>query len=875
MSSVLSRWKKVAQSGTTPAYSVFTGFIEKSDSDSRDYRILRLENGLQAVLVHDLHADKTAACVDVAVGHLQDPFGTGNLESLTATARKKLEEEGIDLSEADKGDGGPIGREVRKGLIEWWEKEYCASRMSLAVIGTVFVKTVKDYHGLQISWLLPDQAPLFLTRPAQYIAHFLGHEGPGSICTYLKKKGWLMDISAAPGKRNRSVQTLIVDATLTREGYRHPNIVIAVHYEDVVMTIFNYLSLLRTSHLEAYHHAEIKQMSATSFRFREKIQPHTYVRTLALDLLEPLPTEQLLSNGMLALEWDENTIRETLNMIRPETCRVLIMARDHGRAFIDKDVVWSTEKWYGTEYFVKRLSEDFVKQANGPNENTELFLPRPNPYIPEDLTVIKIDAPAPATLPQCIRRTSLSSLWYKKDDQFWVPKAQVKLNIRSYVNISHYHWHMLLLAMQLLVGKPMLPYSRKEAGAKMIDSRLLVDLLKDALSEVTYDAQLAGLDYSVSNHSVGLQISISGYNDKLPILLDTVLLKLKNLIVDPERLKVMLEQLSRSYKNFYLGQPSNLSQHFTSYLLSSVFWTPEEKLAELPYVNHDDVDRHKHDILAKVYVETLVTGNIGREQAIVIMESIEQRLGARALAPSERPRERSLLLPAGANFVASKIHANPKETNSALTYYCQFGDIRDARLRAALELIIHIINEPAFTQLRTVEQLGYVVATSMWTAAGSMGLGFKLQSLKPSSVLEQRVEAFIETYRGTLAAFTQEELDAKKEALIMKLLERAKNLKEETSRFWYQIETGYYDFFQNATDASAIETLGLEEIMTVYDTFLLPKSKLRKKLSLHLASQQPLQTDVSVSLEGITPVHDEAAFKTGLSLSPAALPVLT
>ncbi len=213
------------------------------------------------------------------------------------------------------------------------------------------------------------------------------------------------------------------------------------------------------------------------------------------------------------------------------------------------------------------------------------------------------------------------------------------------------------------------------------------------------------------------------------------------------------------------------------------------------------------------------------------MESIEQRLGARALAPSERPRERSLLLPAGeqlstflglmsvisavpgANFVASKIHANPKETNSALTYYCQFGDIRDARLRAALELIIHIINEPAFTQLRTVEQLGcdfscccmkqtdqlhsYVVATSMWTAAGSMGLGFKLQSLKPSSVLEQRVEAFIETYRGTLAAFTQEELDAKKEALIMKLLERAKNLKEETSRFWYQIETGYYDFFQS------------------------------------------------------------------------------
>lgn len=82
-------------------------------------------------------------------------------------------------------------------------------------------------------------------------------------------------------------------------------------------------------------------------------------------------------------------------------------------------------------------------------------------------------------------------------------------------------------------------------------------------------------------------------------------------------------------------------------------------------------------------------------------------------------------------------------------------------------------------------------------------------------------------------------------------------------------------FLADATDASAIETLGLEEILTVYDTFLMPKSKLRKKLSLHLASQQLLQTDVSVSPEGITPVHDEAVFKASLSLSPAALPVLS
>lgn len=37
-------------------------------------------------------------------------------------------------SESD-GDGGAVGRETRRRLVEWWSKEYCAGRMHLCVIG--------------------------------------------------------------------------------------------------------------------------------------------------------------------------------------------------------------------------------------------------------------------------------------------------------------------------------------------------------------------------------------------------------------------------------------------------------------------------------------------------------------------------------------------------------------------------------------------------------------------------------------------------------------------------------------------------------------------------------------------------------------------
>ncbi len=64
-------WTRIT-TGQTPYY-VFTKPTEKSPQDDRDYRLIRLENGLQAMLVHHAKADKAAASLDVAVGHLYDP----------------------------------------------------------------------------------------------------------------------------------------------------------------------------------------------------------------------------------------------------------------------------------------------------------------------------------------------------------------------------------------------------------------------------------------------------------------------------------------------------------------------------------------------------------------------------------------------------------------------------------------------------------------------------------------------------------------------------------------------------------------------------------------------------------------------------------
>lgn len=101
-------------------------------------------------------------------GHVWRKFGSGNRESLSLAGRElkakgKLNGRNGSASANSKAsslaptpipsrmaspapsvasassemeaDGGAVGRETRRRLVEWWTKEYCASRMRLCVIG--------------------------------------------------------------------------------------------------------------------------------------------------------------------------------------------------------------------------------------------------------------------------------------------------------------------------------------------------------------------------------------------------------------------------------------------------------------------------------------------------------------------------------------------------------------------------------------------------------------------------------------------------------------------------------------------------------------------------------------------------------------------
>ena len=69
----LKAWSTIPASNDLPSYAILEKEIIKPEVDNREYRYIKLENDLEVLLIHDADADKSAASMDVEVGHLHDP----------------------------------------------------------------------------------------------------------------------------------------------------------------------------------------------------------------------------------------------------------------------------------------------------------------------------------------------------------------------------------------------------------------------------------------------------------------------------------------------------------------------------------------------------------------------------------------------------------------------------------------------------------------------------------------------------------------------------------------------------------------------------------------------------------------------------------
>ncbi|XP_063818112.1 insulin-degrading enzyme isoform X1 [Pseudophryne corroboree] len=704
---------------------------------------------------------------------------------------------------------------------------------------------VKDIRNLYVTFPIPDLQKYYKSNPGHYLGHLIGHEGPGSLLSELKAKGWVNTLVGGQKEGAKGFMFFIINVDLTEDGL--------LHVDDIIFHMFQYIQKLRSEGPQEWVFQECKDLNAVSFRFKDKEHPRGYTSKIA-GLLHYYPLEEVLSAEYLLEEFRPDLIKMVLDKLRPENVRVAIVSKSF------EEQTDKTEEWYGTPYKEEDIPADVITKWQNADLNGKFRLPMKNEFIPTNFEIVPLEKDA-TPYPALIKDTAMSKLWFKQDDKFFLPKACLNFEFFSpFAYVDPLHCNM---------------------------AYLYLELLKDSLNEYAYAAELADLNYDLQNTIYGMYLSVKGYNDKQHILLKKIIEKMATFQIDEKRFEINKEAYMRSLNNFRAEQPHKHAMYYLRLLMTEVAWTKDELRDALEDVTLPRLKAFIPQVLSRLHVEALLHGNITKQTALGVMQMVEDTLIEHAhtkpLLPSQLVRYREVQLPDKGWFVYQQ--RNEVHNNCGIEIYYQ-TDMQNTSENMLLELFCQIIAEPCFNTLRTKEQLGYIVFSGPRRANGVQGLRFIIQSEKPPHYLESRVEAFLKTTEKSLEEMSDEAFQKHIQALALRRLDKPKKLSAEGAKYWGEIISQQYHFDRDNVEVAYLKTLVKDDIIKFFKDLLAVEAARRHKVSVHVLSREmelspavgefPSQNDVDLAPAPALPqpdvITDMTEFKRRLPLFPLAKP---
>ncbi|XP_048226972.1 nardilysin-like isoform X2 [Ricinus communis] len=825
--------------------------------EAMEREVLAVDSEFNQALQNDACRLQQLQCHTSAPGHPFNRFCWGNKKSLIDAMEK-----GIDLREhilrlyRDYYHGGLMKLVVIGGesldVLEGWVTELLANvrKGSLAkptfeMQGPIWktgklyrLEAVKDVHILDLTWTLPCLRQDYLKKSEDYLAHLLGHEGRGSLHSFLKAKGWATSLSAGVGDEgmHRSSIAYIFGMSihLTDSGLEK--------IFDMIGFVYQYLKLLRQVSPQEWIFKELQDIANMEFRFAEEQPQDDYAAELAEHLLV-YPAEHVIYGEYLYKVWDEEMIKHLLGVLTPENMRIDVVSKS-----FTKEQDLQHEPWFESSYTEEHIPRHLIDMWRDPPEiDVALHLPSKNEFIPCDFTIHADNLnKANSSFPRCIIDEPLMKFWYKLDNTFKLPRANTyfRINLKgAYSNVT-----------------------------SCLLTELFIQLLKDELNEIIYQASIAKLETSVSFIGDMLELKVYGFNDKVPVLLSKVLVIAKSFLPTNDRFKVIKENIERSLKNANM-KPLSHSSYLRLQVLCKSFYDVEEKLCVLRNLSLADLKAFILELRSQLFIEGLCHGNLLEGEAINLSNIFKSNLSLQPLPVHMRHRESVLSLPLGSNLARDVNVKNKSETNSVVELYFQIEPeigLNSIKLKALVDLFDEIVDEPLFNQLRTKEQLGYVVECSPRVTYRVYGFCFCVQSSKYSPVyLQDRIENFISGLEELLAVLDEASFENYKNGLMAKLLEKDPSLQYETNRLWNQIVDKRYTFDFSEQEAEELKTINKNDVVNWYKTYLQQSSSKCRRLAVRVWGCNTSLKEFETTRDSEQVIKDLSTFKMSSEYYPS------
>ncbi|OLQ81467.1 peptidase M16 [Photobacterium proteolyticum] len=720
-----------------------------------------------------------------------------------------------DLTTLDDRDGKP----VRDELIAFYQSHYSADLMSLVLLGpqsldelesytnTYFahipntdiakpaiteplvtanetakfikIEPIKEVRKLTLSFAMPSVEQYYRQKPLSYIAHLLGNEGCGSLMSILKSRGLINTLAAGGGVNGSNFREFTISLNLTPKGLDN--------IDDIVTAVFQYIHLISQQGLNEWRYKEKQAVLEQAFRYQEKSRPLDTVSYLVMNLFHYAPEDVIYGDYMMT-EYNEPLLQELLAYLSPDNMRLVLVAQEQ-----EYDRI---AQWYHTPYSISAFTDGQLARWRQVDSSPDLSLPEVNPYICEKLDPHPLVAGAELP-PQLIQDLPGFRLWYKQEHEFRVPKGVV------YVAIDSPH----------AVDTP----------RNIVKTRLCVEMLLEAINESAYPAEIAGMSYNLYAHQGGVTLQLSGFSEKQPLLMKLLLERFEGRTFNPERFQNIKAQMLRNWRNAAEDKPiSQLFNELTGILQPNNPPYPV-LIEELETIEVDELPEFVEAMFAELHIDTFIYGNWLKEDALALAELLKDafRVTDQLYGESQRPLVRL-------GKVGTLRHeVNCNHADSAILMYYQSRKTTPRKI-AVYTLANHLMSTTFFHELRTRQQLGYMVGTANLPLNRHPGLILYIQSpVAAPAQLSEAIDEFTNAFALVLLELTEAQWQASKQGLIAQISEPDTNLRARAQRFWVSIGNKDAEFNQRQKVVQELQELSRADMIRFIVEIIKPRTSNR------------------------------------------------
>ena len=719
--------------------------------------------------------------------HPANTFPTGNLETLKDISRQELLDFHRDHYSANRMSLTLLGKTSLDSLEQWarqyfapiadkglppisYDPVYLGKRETFRLIS---LEPIKEVRSLELKFPLPlSLRAHYQSKPAPLLSSLTGHEGKGSLLALLKQEDLATALSAGGYDITDDYGVFSINVDLTPRGLEN--------HRQIVRLCLSYIALLEQEDYPSYYFGELQTKARLDEIYSNRGEGAGYASGLVGQVAD-YPLEIAERVAYIFDREDPAVYRQLLSYLRPDNMMATLMAQ--GVTTTD------TEPYYGTQY--SYVEDDaFYRELLDQDPHPTLHLPAPNPFIPQQ-AAIPARPQQDDVYPAKILEEEGLTLYHVEDFEFLRPKVTLHYKLRFPAELMSLRRKVLLDTYTATVN--------------------------ESLNELSYPARIAGLSYSFGSGYEGVYFTVSGFDESAPRLFDSVLDHMQNLRLSAELFSALKDRIVRDLRNFPKQDAFRIAQFHNNEVLNRLSYRPADRLAIAETLTLEDIRQFAAQLYSQVFVEALVHGNIDAKQTTELTRRLQGQLGIQTIDHQTTFAQTYLDQPNPEVFVRVEKLA----VNNSCFWREYYAGSNSPHNRAIALILQGFLRGPFFTEMRSNQQLGYIVWAGPSTQRDNLHLYFIIQSAThPADVLEDRADVFIATYPEQFRALAAENFIALKAAAAEEVKKKAKSIAEKAGKFNALAFDFDGDFGRDRKTLAELEGITQEEVATFLDQVL-------------------------------------------------------